>query len=729
MDLRTVDQVLPDVVGSGLGAHGQASAGVPIFHAPIPPDASPGFLALAAPENNDSVAFHDQLTLGRLGVASSLFRALRLKHPPTAKHCLRVALGCSVFCSYLRLDEKTREQIEIAALLHDIGKLAVPEQILNKPDRLDADEYQVMERHLRFGVHILESFCEDPIVLDIVLHSGTWYDGTRPMGCGVMGDDLPLGARILAIQNAYDAMTTDVVYRDALSHDRAISELFENTPTQFDPKLVSAYSNLTADSDSQHKGEAVRRWVEMSNQDADGLWSLAAPLSPITTNPQTIFQQRLLQSMHDGVAFVDLSERILVWNRGAEELTGLSMESLHHKRWQPQIIDMRDMEGNAVKPARCPLLACLKQPEEKTLRMTLTNRSQNQRIAINVHIMPAHDATGSSHGVIMILRDVSSEHNLKERVETLHTRATQDALTGVRNRAEFDRCLNELVGSHIESGEPLGLVICDIDHFKSINDTYGHQAGDAALVEFASLVTSHSRGNDLVARYGGEEFVLLCPGCDSDRAVRKADEIRQSLAATPQPALKYTSMTASFGVTELRVGDTPETMLKRADQALYNAKSNGRNRVVAADAPGDGCEKTTASTWFSWVARTPEAKVLSRRLSCKVPANVLSEKLRGFISDSSAEVVSTDQNSVVLSVDERYFLTHRRQADRPVRLTMHITFMPNNETGEGTLLDVKITTRNGRDRRLDEVTDRAAYLLMNFKSYVLAEEVADRANS
>ena len=695
-------------------------APAPTFEPPIPTDASPALSALVGHEVvlPDTSSLEARMGASRLGVACSLFRALRLKHPPTAKHCLRVALGCSVFSSFLKLDDRTREQIEIAALLHDIGKLGVPDQILNKPDRLSSAEYEVMERHLVFAVHILEAFCPDQSILDIIRYSGTWYDGSRPANADRMGDDLPLGARILHIQNAFDAMTTDLVYRAALPSDRAISELFENTPTQFDPKLVSAFCEANGDATSQFQSEVVRRWVEMSNESADELWSFASPLSTVNTDAQTIFQQRLLESMHDGVIFVDLSARIMVWNRGAEELTGLSKESVHHKQWLPQTIDLRDMEGNAIKLKTCPLLRCLTGVEESTTRLTLTNREKNARVAVNVHVMPVRDKLGNCHGAVVILHDVSSEHTLEERVQDLHNEATRDALTGVGNRAEFDRRLDEFVRTHTDSGDSLSLVICDIDKFKSINDTYGHQAGDAALVEFASLIDKLSRANDIVARYGGEEFVLLCPGCNGQAAVKKAEEIRRELAATPQAALNNAKMTSSFGVTQLQKGDTPETMLKRADEALYNAKETGRNRVVQL---GEGveCQKEKKSSWFSW-GKKQEDDLLQRTLKCSVPVNVVTEKVRGFISDNSAEVLNAEQGAVELMFDEKNF-PERRQADRPFSLTMQLE-LKLNDNGYGTLIDVVIRSRKGRDRRIEENVERAELLLKSLKAYLIAED-------
>lgn len=695
-----------------------ASATSP-FEVPIAHQASPSLTALLAPDVADAVdSLEGQLLKSRLGVASSLFRALRLKHPPTAKHSIRVALGCSIFADHLGLDVKTREQVEISALLHDIGKIGIPDQLLNKADRLDTSEYEVMVQHVPFAIHILESFCDDQTIIDNVQYAGHWYDGSRPYGSSIGGDSIPLGARLIAIQNAFDAMTTDTVYRQALNRERAISELFENTPTQFDPKLVAAFCEVHRGETAQHQTDFVRRWVEDSNEGADILWSFGKTVNQVTTDAQTIFQQRLLESMHDGVLFIDASARIMVWNRGAEYLTGLSKESIHHKLWQPQIIDLRDMEGNAIKTETCPCLTCLQLMQGTTHRMTITNRGKKSRVAVNVHTMPVRDATGLCHGAIMILHDISPEHTLEEEVQTLHTRATRDALTGVGNRAEFDKRLEELVKSHAESGEPLGLVICDIDRFKAVNDTYGHLAGDAALVDFASLIDRHSRGNDLVARYGGEEFVMLCPGCSGASAVNKAEEIRRSLACRPQPALRNSKMTASFGVTELQAGDTPESILERADQALYRAKSDGRNRVVQL---GKGVEKRDwrRSSWFRWGTRK-ETILLKCMLKCSVPADLVAEKIRGFVSDNHAEVVSAENGSLVLSLDDRALPSQRRKSDRPFAVSAEFDLKPSPEGG--TFIDLTIKGKRGRDRRQELDTERAQVIVRSLRGYLVAEE-------
>ena len=693
--------------------------------APVPSDASVSLTALLTGDADPAElqSLKGPLSLARLGSAAGLFRVLRLKHPTTANHCVRVALGCSAFGVHLQLDASLREQLELAALLHDVGKLSLPDQILNKPARLNDVELAVMERHLQLAVHIIEPFCNDQVILDAIRYAGDWYDGSRPSHAPISGENIPLAARILSIQNAYDAMTTDNVYREALAVDYAMEELTKNAGQQFDPQLVQAFTELQRKPQVTEQNELVRQWVELSCDQADSLWTLASPISQVTSDSQFIFQQRLLESMQDGVIFFDEDGKVIVWNQGAAELTGLSKVSVHHKDWHPQVIDMRDMEGNTIKLRSCPVRSCLKDLKETTQRITVTNRSTCERIAVQVHLMPVRDTTGKCHGVIMILHDLTSEYSLETHVQTLHTKATRDALTGVHNRAEFDRRHHELVCTHLEDGVPLSLIISDIDRFKSINDTYGHQAGDDALVSFARLIEEHCRDEDTVARYGGEEFVMLCPGCNLEAVTSKAERIRKDLAGVRQPALKYNVMTASFGVTELQEGDSPSRMLKRADAALYEAKDLGRNRVVQG---GSGAQQTTA-TWTSWLGLTGRKKKLHKlahsKLRSSVPAELALEKIRGFVVDNQAEITSVENDRKLKLVLAEWAAGQRRQNDRPIALQMEVILSDDEETGFGTLIGVEIFHHGNRERRMDDVAERAELLMSRFRAYLMAEQV------
>lgn len=166
--------------------------------------------------------------------------------------------------------------------------------------------------------------------------------------------------------------------------------------------------------------------------------------------------------------------------------------------------------------------------------------------------------------------------------------AVTDGLTGLHNRRYLDNHMKLLIDRATARGRPLSVCITDIDRFKLVNDTYGHDAGDAVLREFANRVRSAVRGADLACRYGGEEFVLVMPDTSADMAAGVAERLRAIVEQEPFriPGTDVLlSVTASLGIASmLPQGDSPEALLKRADAALYEAKRSGRNRVVAAAA-------------------------------------------------------------------------------------------------------------------------------------------------
>jgi two-component system cell cycle response regulator len=171
-------------------------------------------------------------------------------------------------------------------------------------------------------------------------------------------------------------------------------------------------------------------------------------------------------------------------------------------------------------------------------------------------------------------------HRLAESVELSIT----DALTGLHNRRYMEGHLRTLVSEAIRTGRSLSMLVADIDHFKNVNDTYGHDVGDAVLKEFAVRLKRNTRGVDLACRLGGEEFVIIMPDTDVARAYQIGERLRACVAADNFPINADLSVrvTASAGIGTLeRPDDTPETLFKRADNALYTAKRSGRNRVVA----------------------------------------------------------------------------------------------------------------------------------------------------
>ena len=176
------------------------------------------------------------------------------------------------------------------------------------------------------------------------------------------------------------------------------------------------------------------------------------------------------------------------------------------------------------------------------------------------------------------------------RARTMARRADTDALTGILNRAGFNEAFSREFSRARRYRQPLSLVLLDLDHFKNVDDGYGHPAGDKVLGGIARLLEARVRESDLVARWGGEEFAVLAPMTDAEGAVRIAEKLRGLMEVTNLGPVG--AVTASFGVAEMRPDDTIEAMLHRVDEALYGAKDAGRNRVKCAESWVDVAQAT-----------------------------------------------------------------------------------------------------------------------------------------
>ncbi len=675
----------------------------------------------------------NQLVQVRLGIASSLFAALQCKHPPTAGHSLRVALTCSAWAAYLGIEGQQRDHLEIAALLHDVGMVGTPDCILAKPLPLSPEEAAVVSKSRQMSLEILRHSCSSPEILEMIEHAGAWYDGSHDCNAAA-GEAIPLGARIIAIVEAFDSMTTDHVYRPAMSHERAMSQVFDCAGTQFDPQLARRFAEFrTADRGAVHEAVAWRWLRSLDPEIVDSYWELnCVPSSPRQPDADARFQAKLLENMYDAVVFIDALGMVTLWNRGAERLTGIPGDSVRQRRWHPELLQMTDEKRQAVTEADCPVTCAIRSGVQSLRRLTISGRN-NEPVAVDSHTIPVMAAGGRTLGAVLLFHDASSETTLEQRCQSLHEKATRDPLTQVANRAEFDRVHEMFIAAHQQQGVPCSLMMMDLDRFKRVNDTYGHQAGDQAIMSLAQLLKGACRPGDLVARYGGEEFVMLCADCDNATAARRAEQIRKALSQVPQPALDGHTLTASFGVTEIQPGDTPETMLRRADRALLMAKSQGRNQVVQLGTGTVGANQQSPGNGLGAAAR--DECLLQKTFITSVPIKMAIEKLRGFVADHEARIVKTESDRIELEIDDKCRSRLRRLTDRPVVFRIDLQFSEERARREGDLevksgvartrIRVNVSPSRTRDRRRHDVVDRARDVLASFRSYLMATEVDD----
>ena len=210
-------------------------------------------------------------------------------------------------------------------------------------------------------------------------------------------------------------------------------------------------------------------------------------------------------------------------------------------------------------------------------RNTVMNRKKNGDLYYEKKtITPLKDDHGVIVGFISTGKDVTEETMLNKEIERI---ATVDQLTGIYNRHKFEELFMIESERFRRFSQPLSLILIDIDHFKGVNDTYGHDVGDKVLVQLSAIVQESIRKIDIFARWGGEEFLLLCPGTDIENVRKLAEKIRQSVENTSFPVVG--KITISLGLSGFHSDDSFNELFKRADQGLYYAKEHGRNQVAA----------------------------------------------------------------------------------------------------------------------------------------------------
>ena len=281
----------------------------------------------------------------------------------------------------------------------------------------------------------------------------------------------------------------------------------------------------------------------------------------------------LLQALNaalDPILVTDRETRVVFVNEAFQRLTGYASEEILGQ-------SARMLYPSHQDPAFYRnLRASLR--DGKAFRATFTyRRKDGSPFYIEQSIAPVFDADGRISHYISTGKDVS------ERVEREHRLleiASRDPLTGLCNRLAGAQVLAGLLAAAQATAEPFSVILADLDHFKDINDTHGHQAGDKALAEVAGILQSAIRGGDVAVRWGGEEFLVLARGCGLAQAMDLAERLRVAVAGA---AIEDTGpVSVSIGVAEWLPGEDEAALLQRADDAMYRAKSRGRDQVVAA---------------------------------------------------------------------------------------------------------------------------------------------------
>lgn len=308
---------------------------------------------------------------------------------------------------------------------------------------------------------------------------------------------------------------------------------------------------------------------------------------PPSSEPDGVFYQRVLDGLHDGVYFVDRQRNITFWNRAAEAITGYQREEVLGRSCSDNILNHTDETGRQLCGVACPLDATLADGQNRSATVFLHHRD-GYRVPTSVRAAPITSTDGTIVGVVETFSDDSARVSAVERANEMERLAYVDALTGLPNRRYAEAALGARFNEMRRYNWSFGVIFLDIDHFKKVNDTCGHEVGDRILTMVANTLVHNVRSFDVVSRWGGEEFVCVIGHVDQTHLESMAEKLRalverSSLTLSREGPEGETrlAVTVSGGATQAHASDSAASLIQRADRLMYLSKTAGRNRVSA----------------------------------------------------------------------------------------------------------------------------------------------------
>ena len=502
--------------------------------------------------NEQLVEANQALDLTNEGLLKTLGAVIDARDVYLYGHSLQASKYAGEVARKLSLDASEVRTAELGALLHDIGKIGIKDAILNKPARLTPEEYNEIKAHSEIGYELLSNLPGFEAVAEVVrCHHERWDGGGYPRG--LKGTEIPIGARIVSVVEAVEAMVSDRPYRKGMTPDQVLAELADGAGTQWDAEVVRVFSEILT-KDKKHLVmrnsalEVALNRAPLSQLIEGGAVASDPGLKDLTTTFSTAAQP---------IFILDDDYRIVSLNPMAERLTGYTATSVEGRDWST---------------------LCAAQELRSGIPQTFFGTTRNVSLVTRDGAHAELEVTGtplrtsSATYWLVLAHDVSA----RVKVETdLKREARTDFLTKLATRAGFEERAVEAMRQGVQ---PLSLVMVDLDELKAINDTRGHLAGDQALTSFARILTTQLRESDLAARFGGDEFVVLMPGSGGDAAGKMLSRLAESVTAA-EKELEF-SIDFCAGHAEWDRVESLAELLARADIALYDQKRARRARIV-----------------------------------------------------------------------------------------------------------------------------------------------------
>ncbi len=558
-----------------------------------------------------------------LRTIEALALAIEAKDQTTHDHLQRVRVYAIEVAKELGIKGAELEALHAAALLHDIGKLAVPEHIISKPGRLTPEEFEKMKIHTVVGAEILERVRFPYPVVPIVRAHHEKYDGSG-YPFGLKGTEIPIGARILSAVDYLDALASDRQYRRAVPLDDVMQRLAAEAGKSFDPKVVEvlkrrykSLENLARAKSTEDGSLALSAGLKITRGPApaagfestdvlDTPGREASFLSSIAAARQEA--QSLFELSQDLGASLSLGETLSVFSvklkpmvpydaiaiyiRRGDELIPEYVNGDNYRLFASLRIPVGDGLSGWVAQNKKPIVngnpsvepGYLNDPAKfSTLRSALALPLEGVTGVIGVLALYRSERDAFTTDHLRILLAVSGKMALSIenalKYQQAESSATTDYLTGLPNARSLFLQLDRELARCKRDNASLTLMVCDMNGFKKINDRFGHLEGNRVLRLFAQALKDSCREYDYVARMGGDEFVVIAPGLALDAAAKKVEQIRPLARQAGFDVCGEDMLSLSVGLAvSPEDGNDAEQLLTEADRRMYLEKQKQPSR-------------------------------------------------------------------------------------------------------------------------------------------------------
>ena len=568
-----------------------------------------------------SISHAEEMADLHLRTIEALAIAIDAKDEVTHEHVGRVQVYASGMAKIFGLSESEVAALKAGALLHDIGKLAVPDYILNKPGKLTPAEFEKMKVHTIVGSEILERVNFPYPVAAVVRHHHERWDG-RGYPDGLRGDEIPLTARILAVVDCFDAAREDRQYRKALARDEAVRLLEESSGSTYDPQVVRAFLEHLPDFEQRIKELNLehrdRRKEHLRAEARESRPAKSTAFESIrNAHREVITLYNIAQTIGTSL---DLRDTFAVFSARLQDIVSYTTCVLYLKSESSGDLEVAHVSGLNAEVFKGRRLTagtgitgwvtahgkamCNADPRLDITALKL-DVGEKYQAAMAVPLMKDTEIFGALTLYAQEAASYAPDHlRLVEAVAKLasdaianalrhkqtETNALTDALTDLPNARALRRRFEEVVSQSQNYGTSFAVLMMDLDGFKKINDTRGHQAGDEVLKELAGLLKDQFRTVDFLCRYAGDEFVALLEATPEEvqpviRRLQQVIDRHIFVLSQTTEAVGLSIGYACFGID----GDTLDELLLLADRGMYWDKSKRKSLAKeAADGQAEG---------------------------------------------------------------------------------------------------------------------------------------------